>query len=117
MEMWEFLADGNKLHCEFKQFETKSPTEFKKIGMSHCGNCNGSGLNPENKEVACTHCVGVGFIGFKTIKEETICPDCNASGKKLGYQNDISDCKTCEGSGMLDWVQAVIKGVKLDKIW
>jgi DnaJ-class molecular chaperone len=117
MEMWEFLADGNKLHSTFKQLEAKSPTEFKKAGMNRCGHCNATGLSLQNQEVACTQCIGVGFIGFKTIEEETIFPDCNASGKALGYENSIFDCKTCEGSGMLDWIEAVIKGVKLDKIW
>jgi DnaJ-class molecular chaperone len=117
MKMWEFLSDGNQLHTIFKKFEADHPNKFKLTGINRCGHCNGTGLKSQNLELACTECVGVGYVGFKELNEESICPDCNSTGKKLEMNNHVSDCKTCDGCGKLDWVDAVIKGIDLEKIW
>jgi len=116
MEMWKFLSENNEIHLSFKKFEENFPSEFKLTGITRCGHCNGTGLNPENKQTACLKCMSVGYMGFKSIKEETICPDCNSTGRKVEL-NHVADCKTCLGSGRLDWVDAVKRGIRLDKIW
>jgi DnaJ-class molecular chaperone len=117
MEMYQFLSDGNELHATFKHLEANYPGEFKLAGLTRCGHCNGTGLKLQNLEVACVECVGVGYVGFKSIEEETVCPDCNSTGKKLEMDNHVTDCKTCRGAGRLDWIDAIKYGIRIDKIW
>lgn len=118
MDMNDLLSDLNYLHRSIKLFQYKHPEEYIKAGFSECGHCNGSGLRGgKDINFACKLCFGVGYVGFKELQEETVCPDCNSSGKKLGYENHVTDCQTCLGSGRLDWVDAVIRGVSLEKIW
>ena len=115
--MWEMLSNTNSLHSKIKKLEADFPGKFRANGISRCGHCNGTGLNSNNLEVACKHCNGVGYRGFKELEDMTICPDCNASGYRLKYNNDVDACPTCEGDGRLDWIQAIQKGVKLSEIW
>jgi DnaJ-class molecular chaperone len=113
----QFLYDTNDLHSKIKQIEANQPVLFKVNNIERCGHCNGTGLQSNNLELPCERCVGVGYVGFKELDEGTVCPDCNSTGKKLGYQNDVTDCKTCGGSGLLDWIDAIRLGIGIDKIW
>jgi len=117
MSPGDFLMETNALHASFKQFEAEHPNRFKTKGIFRCGHCNGTGLNLRDKERPCEHCVSVGYVGFKEIEDETICPDCNGTGRCLEYNNHVTDCKTCDGYGRLDWIQAIQNGVRMDKIW
>ena len=117
MKMWQLLADNNQLHSNIKRLEANAPEKFKKLGIHQCGHCAGTGLEKKNLEKACKKCFGVGYVGFKMLNDDTICPDCNSTGYQLEYQNHVTSCETCEGSGRLDWVDAVRKGIDLEKIW
>ena len=111
------IYNTNGLHSTLKQMEVITPDDFKSTGIIRCGHCNGTGVKDRNINDACRHCNGVGYRGFKTLNEETVCPDCNASGYKLMYGSNVVDCTTCEGSGRLDWIQAIQRGVEMGKIW
>jgi DnaJ-class molecular chaperone len=115
--MTEMLFNTNDLHSTLKQMEAIAPDDFKSAGITHCGHCDGTGLKNRSINDACRNCNGVGYKDFKNLKEGTICPDCNATGYKLMYENNVIDCPTCEGSGYLDWIQAIQKGVEMSKIW
>ena len=122
MEHWQLLQKNNQLHSDIKKLEHESPDEVKKLGIKQCNKCKGSGLASymdyqADPHKACKECIGIGYVGFKEFKDETVCPDCNASGFELRYENHVVACETCDGSGKLDWVDAIRKGVKLDKIW
>jgi len=117
MSPGDFLLETNKLHASFKQFEANKPVQFKEKGISRCGHCNGTGLKLNDPHRPCEHCISVGYVGYKEIEDETTCPDCNGTGRSLGYENNVFDCKTCEGFGRLDWIQAIQNGIRMDKIW
>lgn len=115
MEMWEFLSENNPLHLIIKRFEENFPHEFLKTDINKCGNCKGEGLEIENKQIACKTCCGIGYVGFTSIAGRTICVRCNSTGK---YINDIwvSTCSVCKGTGLLDWVDAIKTGIKVEGI-
>ena len=58
---------------------------------------------------------------MKPLKEgEVLCPDCKGSSNQAQW--DIMpdyrvyfECKTCNGEGKLDWIEAIV-GKKKDKI-
>lgn len=113
MEMWEFLQQQNSLHMMLKNFERTLPKEFEKTTIRQCGHCSGTGLKDCNVQLACPDCFGVGYTGFKSIGDKTICPYCNSTG---GEVSDIwvNNCKTCKGSGFLDWIDAIKAGVSVE---
>lgn len=117
MDMTEMIMGLNDLHSHIKQLKSNNPEKFEESGFSDCGHCNGTGLK-SGKDIhhACKQCKGIGFVGFTELFGETICPDCNSSGKELRYENHVVDCETCEGAGRLDWIDAVKKGISLEKI-
>ena len=117
LDMTKLLRDTDRLHQTLKNFEEFMPDDFERLGISKCVHCDGTGLRGRDPHAACNECVGVGYRGFQTIKKQSICPDCNSTGKHLEYENNVTECKTCEGTGRLDWVQAIQKGVRIDSIW
>ncbi len=117
MDMNELLTQYNDLHRNIKLLQDKDPEQFEASGFSACGHCNGTGLRGgKDINFACKSCHGVGFVGFTELNGETVCPDCNSTGKQLEYQNHVTDCKTCDGFGRLTWVDAIRKGISLEKL-
>lgn len=108
----------NKMHLKIKYMKEHSPEKFKKLGFIACGHCGGTGLHDLNPHEACSHCIGVGYVGCKEIDDENICPNCNGTGYSIkNYYGSVQDCSTCEGCGRLSWIDAVLKGIDLDLLW
>ncbi len=117
MDMSQFLMSTNDLHRDIKILKDKFPEKFEAAGFSDCGHCKGTGIKGGvDINYPCKICFGVGFVGFKELQGEGICPDCNSTGKKLQYQNHVTECETCDGYGKLSWVDAIRKGISLEKI-
>jgi DnaJ-class molecular chaperone len=115
MEMWEFLSCINDIHLIIKKFADAFPFEFEKTSIRPCGHCNGTGLVPGDFQKACERCKGIGFVGFKTYKDKTVCPDCNSTGINFLGMN-VKKCSRCGGRGALDWVDAIKLGVEDETI-
>lgn len=117
MDGIDLVTDTNDLHRRIKILRLKAPETFEEVGFSDCGHCNGTGLKGgRDINRPCKICLGVGFVGFKELDGEGICPDCNSTGKILLYENHVETCKTCDGYGKLSWVDAIRKGIDLEKI-
>jgi DnaJ-class molecular chaperone len=115
--MAELLAATNQLHLDIKHMREYNPEKYQESGFQLCGHCNGTGLEDSDINRACKICVGVGFVGRKEIDEYSVCPHCNGSGFEILYQNDVQDCSTCGGSGKITWVDAILNGIDMEKIW
>ena len=114
MDHADVLRDVEAFHLSIKQFEYKLPEKFKESGIERCGHCKATGVKGgKDINFDCSYCTGVGYICPTQLGG---CPFCNASGKKLEYDNHVVDCDVCEGSGRLDWVDAIRKGIDLEKI-
>jgi DnaJ-class molecular chaperone len=117
MEAGEFLMTTNTLHTKFKNMEKDNRPKMIELGIHPCGHCNGTGLKDTNPSLPCTYCFGVGYSGFKELDGESVCPDCNSTGRFITDFNYVGRCPTCDGTGQLSWVDAIRKGINLDKIW
>ena len=68
--------------------------------LSTCDDCNGSGLSSDGKIETCSRCHGTGTVVqvqntvFGQMQSQTVCPECQGSGKKIH-----NPCETCEGQG------------------
>jgi len=114
MDQIDALNESQEFHLKIKKFEWKLPDKFKESGIIRCGHCKATGVKDGiDINFICSHCIGIGYDIPTTIGG---CPFCNSSGKKLLYQNDITECEICEGEGRLDWVDAIRKGIDLEKI-
>jgi DnaJ-class molecular chaperone len=102
---------------DIKHMKEHQPEKYQKAGFKMCGHCNGTGIQDKDINRACKNCVGVGFVGHKELDDETICPACNGTGFEIRYSNDVQDCSTCDGFGRLTWVEAVMKGISMEKLW
>lgn len=76
---------------------SKEISYTKQVRCSHCG---GTG-SEDGKTHTCPKCNGTGRIrtehrsGFSTIINESVCPECHGSGKKI-----TNKCKRCNGTGL-----------------
>lgn len=123
-EQWHMIRSTDELHKRFKLLEESDPDGLADKNIHRCGHCRGTGLkfftfsSQTDPHTICPNCMGIGYLGFKQLDDDySTCPDCNASGYQLQYENHVVDCKTCDGSGRLDWVTAVLKGIDMEKIW
>lgn len=74
-----------------------------------CNHCSGTGLkNFSRNETGdstwdgisfCDKCEGIGYLKWKETVELKLCPECKGDG---GYHGN---CPTCNGEGILDWIQ------------
>lgn len=68
--------------------------------LIECETCKGKGTEHGSKLITCTHCGGTGQVTkttqsfFGAIRQTTVCPDCNGSGKVPEKK-----CKDCGGTG------------------
>ncbi len=65
-----------------------------------CKHCNGSGAETPQDIETCSTCGGSGYVmsqqrtPFGVIQQQTVCPDCRGTGKKI-----IRFCTHCHGKG------------------
>ncbi|MBQ0066241.1 MAG: molecular chaperone DnaJ [Firmicutes bacterium] len=65
-----------------------------------CKHCNGSGAETPNDVATCSTCRGTGYVmtqqrsPFGVIQQQSVCPDCHGTGKKV-----TKVCHECNGKG------------------
>lgn len=65
-----------------------------------CSHCHGSGAESPSDIQTCPTCHGTGYVMtqqrsvFGTIQQQSVCPDCRGTGKKINHA-----CHKCHGSG------------------
>lgn len=65
-----------------------------------CPHCKGSGAESENDVSTCSRCNGSGYVVtqqqslFGTIQQQSVCPDCRGTGKRVTRK-----CHKCNGMG------------------
>ena len=71
-----------------------------------CHMCKGSGFEHKYLQQPCYFCRTTGKIKTKLLDGITtfLCPDCGWSTTR------VSSCKTCDSTGIVDWIQ-VAQGV------
>lgn len=70
--------------------------------LAPCEDCHGTGLSEGGRVVTCSRCHGTGHVNgvqntvFGQMRVQSVCPDCNGSGKVLDHP-----CSTCQGQGRI----------------
>lgn len=92
---------GVNVYLGFDEIEQGMDKEFEVERYKTCRHCNGSGGDPDSKQVRCDKCNGAGRIrvrkslgGFAVFDTVTVCDKCRGRGKSYERQ-----CKECHGRG------------------
>lgn len=70
--------------------------------LAPCEDCHGTGVSEGGRVVTCSRCHGTGYVNgvqntvFGQMRVQSVCPDCNGSGKVLDHP-----CSTCQGQGRI----------------
>ncbi len=90
-------------------------------GARLCNNCGGTGLKDVHTNIHgdsswdgssfCEKCKGTGFLKWNDSIEMKLCPKCNGGGLAANGYGNIK-CTTCDGQGILDWIQYMRVGEK-----
>lgn len=100
------VVDGNDLQTKiilsFEESALGTKKTIKLTRYENCNACNGTGAKDGKEFDTCKSCKGSGFIQtyqntlFGRVLNETVCPDCAGSGKKIKVR-----CEKCNGRGQI----------------